>query len=80
MLHLDRVDAESRDLITLMRRQRADADLHQPAAQFLFHDPREGAGVRKAIALELVVEIAVRIDVEDGHRRGARCAIARMIG
>ena len=31
----------------------------------LLHDARERAGVRKAIALELVVEIAVRVDVED---------------
>jgi hypothetical protein len=67
------------DLIALMRRQRADADLHQPAAQFIFHDPRERAGVRETIALELVVEIAVRVDVEDRDLRCA-CAIARMIG
>ena len=71
MLHLDRVDAEARDLIALMRRQRADADLHEPRAQLLFHDARERAGVRKAIALEFVIEIAVRVDVQDGDRRDA---------
>ena len=80
MLHLDGVDAEARDLLALVRRQRADADLHQPLAQSLFHDAREGTGVREAIAFEVVVEIAVRVDVEDGHRRDAACAIARMIG
>ena len=72
MLHLDRVDVEARDLIALMRRQRADADLHEAPAQFLLHDARERAGVRKAIALEFVVEIAVRVDVKDGDCGGAR--------
>ena len=65
MLHLDRIDGESRDLIALVRGQRADADLHQPRAQVFFHDARERAGVRIAIALEFVIEIGVRVDVQD---------------
>ena len=69
VLHLDRVDVEAPDLIALMRRQRADADLHESPAQLFLHDPRERAGVRKAIALELVVKIAVGVDVKDRGRR-----------
>src|SRR4029453_10135917 len=53
MLHLDRIDVEAGDLLALMRSQRADANLHEPAAQALFHDAREWAGVRETVAVEL---------------------------
>ena len=45
-----------------------DADLDQAAGEALFHDPGERARVREAVALELVVEIGMGIDVENGER------------
>lgn len=48
-----------------MRRQRADAYLHEPPAQLFFHDSGKRAGVRIAIAFELIVKISVRVDVQD---------------
>ena len=65
ILHLDHLDAETRDLLPLMGVGRADADLDEAAGEPLFHDPGERAGVREAIALELVVEVGMRVEVQD---------------
>lgn len=46
-----------------------DADLHQLLGQSLFHDPGKGTGVRKAVPLEVVVQVVVGVEVEDGERR-----------
>ena len=67
--HVDDFHAEARCLLLLVRRQRADADLHQPARQPFLHDARERAGMRIPIALELVVQVRMRIDVQDGRPR-----------
>ena len=69
MLHHDAVHAEAGHQQPLVRRECADADLHQRDARTVFKDAGERARVRVAIALELVVEIAVRVDVQQGQRR-----------
>ena len=38
-------------------------------ARPLLHDPRERAGVREAVSAELVVEVGVRVEVEDRKPR-----------
>ena len=62
-----------------MRRERADTHLHQPRREPLLHDARERAGVRVADRLrrfigvrrKRVVEVGVRVEVEDGEALGA---------
>jgi len=44
---------------------RPDAHLHQAAREPLLHDAGEGAGVGEAVALELVVQVGMGVDVED---------------
>ncbi len=70
--HIDRLDTEAPGLLMLMTIGRADADLHQARGEAPLHDACERAGVREAAALELVVEVGVRIDVEDGQARETR--------
>src|SRR5439155_2318832 len=65
--HVDYLDAESLDLIALVTRERSNAHLYEAVGESLLHDPREGTGVRIPIAIEFVVEIRMRIDVENGE-------------
>ena len=67
--HLDHLDPESRGLLPLVRRRRPDADLHETRGQPGLHDAGEGTGVREPIAAELVVEIGMRVEMEDGEPR-----------
>jgi hypothetical protein len=43
----------------------AYAGLHQSACKFLLHDSRELAGVREAATLKLVVEIGMRVEMQN---------------
>ena len=52
-------------LLTLMAVHRPDAHLHQAAREPLLHDAGEGAGVRETVALELVVQVGMGVDVQD---------------
>ena len=54
-----------------MRGHGPDANLHEPFDQPLFHNPREGAGVRVAISLEIFVDVRVGVDVEKAQVRVA---------
>ena len=51
-----------------MRGQRPDPDLDQPARIAALHDPREGRGMAQRIALIIVVDIGMSIEMEDVHR------------
>jgi hypothetical protein len=64
--HIDGLDVQARRLFALMLRRSAYAYLHQPRDQPTLGDPRECAGMREAVPLELVVEI--RMGVELQHR------------
>ena len=55
-------------LIAAVPRHRANPDLNQPIRQPLLHDPGERTRVREAIAFELVVEIRMRVDLQDRER------------
>jgi hypothetical protein len=55
-------------LAPLLRVHGPDADLDQAAGEAFLHDPGEGARVGEAVALELVVEIGMGIEVENGER------------
>src|SRR5262249_52638320 len=53
-------------LLELMPVYGADADLHQPSNQLLFHDTREGTGMGEAPA-QIVVKVRVGIEVHNGE-------------
>ena len=63
------LDAETLGLSSLVRVQGADADLYQTTGEAVLHDPGEWTGVGFAVALELVIEIGVGIEVEDRQPR-----------
>jgi len=48
-----------------------NANLDQALGRALFHNAGEGAGVREAVAFELVVEVGVGIEMDDGQPRNA---------
>src|SRR3546814_17457808 len=50
----------------------ADADLHQPLRMTRLADARKGRGVAARIAGEIIVEIGMRVEVEDRHRAVTR--------
>ena len=50
-------------LLLLLGIHGADSDLNQTLGKLLFHDAGEGGCMRKAAALELVVKIRVRIEM-----------------
>src|SRR4029077_13508186 len=60
-------------LLALMSIHGADADLDQALGGSLFHDARKWASVRQPAALEIVVEIGVGIEMEDGQSRNPPC-------
>ena len=66
-LHLDELHAEPSRLFPLVPVERPGTDLHQPVGQALLHDPGEGTGVGEAVALELVPQVAMGVEVEDGE-------------
>ena len=66
--HVDLLDAKSLRLIAAVPGHRAEPDLHQPSGQPFLHDPGERTGVREAVAFELVVEIRMRVDLQDRQR------------
>ena len=54
---------QPRGLGALVGVQRADAHLHQPRDQPFLQRASERAGVREAIAIQLVVQVRVRVDM-----------------
>ena len=48
--------------------ERSDADLDEAPGETALHDPGEGRSVRARVALEVVVEIRMGIEVEDVER------------
>src|SRR3546814_17762074 len=66
--HRHDFDAEARRLFAAMLVEGADADLHQPLRMTRLADAGEGRGVAARVAGEIVVEIGVRVEVEDRHR------------
>ena len=48
--------------------QRTNADLHQSTRESLLHDSCERRSVRALVALVVVVQIRVRVEVQDVHR------------
>jgi len=65
VLHLDHFYTKAVDLIALVTVQSANADLHQTLHQLFFHDSCERTSVRITIALELIIEIGMRVEMED---------------
>ena len=73
--HLDHLDAEPRRLGAAMGVHRADAELDEAAGVAGLHDPRERRGVAERVALEIVIEIGMGVEMEDVQRavnRGER--------
>ncbi len=64
---LDRLDAEPVDLLALVGVGGADPDLDEAIAQPVLHDPGERRRVAEPIAVQLVVEVGVGVDVDDGE-------------
>src|SRR4029077_1081543 len=64
LVHLN---TEASRLLLLLRIHRGDADLNEPLGQLFFHDAREGRSVGVAIALEVVVEIRMRVEMDNGE-------------
>jgi hypothetical protein len=65
--HFDDLDAEFLCLLALMPGHRPNADLDQPLGRAFLHDARKRASVRQPVAFEFVVEIGVRVEVENGQ-------------
>ena len=66
MAHFDDLDPEFFGLLALVRIHGADAHLDQAFGRAFFHDAGKWTGVRQAVALKFVVEIGMRIEVDDG--------------
>ena len=66
--HLDHLDAEPLRLGAAMGVHRPDAELDEAAGMAGLHDPREGRGVAERVALEIVVEIGMGVEMEDVER------------
>src|SRR5262249_39960260 len=69
IFHLDDLYAESFDLFALVARRRANADLDEPFYQTFFHNSRERAGVRVTITLKFVINVRVRVEMQDAQTR-----------
>lgn len=65
--HLVLLDTEFLGLVALLLRDGAEPHLDQAARVAALHDARERAGVRVMLALERVVDVWVRVDVENVH-------------
>ena len=68
----DRLHAEASPLLAMMVVDGAQANLDQPVRQPFLHDPREGRGMGAWIALVGMVDVRVRVDVQDGQLRVVR--------
>src|SRR5215470_10022181 len=60
-------DAEARGLFFLVLVHRTDADLDKALSKLFFHDASKRRGVRMAVALEVIVEIGVSVEMNDGQ-------------
>src|SRR5262245_26415665 len=67
--HVDDVRAEARRLFALVAGHRPNSDLDETQVRMLLENARERAGVREPVALELVVEVGMRVDLQDGESR-----------
>ncbi len=67
--HLDDFDAEALCLLALVGVHGADAHLHQTVGQTLLHNSRERTGVGVAVAFEFVVQVAMRVDMQNRQLR-----------
>lgn len=63
--HLEYFDAEAFGLPPLVRVERADANLHQPSSQPGFHNAGKWAGMREMVAIQFVVQIGMRVDMQN---------------
>src|SRR5581483_4367109 len=63
--HLHDFYSELVSLLFLMLVHGSNADLHEALHQAGFHDPREWARVRQAIALELIIEVRVSVEMKN---------------
>jgi hypothetical protein len=71
--HLDDLDTEPLGLRAAVAIEGADADLDEAHGMAGFHDPGKGRGVGERVALEIVVEVGMCVEMEDVDRtRGAR--------
>ena len=65
--HVHHLHSEAVRLFALMPRHGPNSHLYQLIAQPLLHDPRERTGVRESVALEDIVQVGVRIKVEQSQ-------------
>src|SRR5690349_12744088 len=65
--HLDRLNPKPPHLLTLIRGERSNPDLHQSLRKFLFHDPRERRCVRITITLVDVVNVRMRVEMKNAE-------------
>src|SRR5579872_6110639 len=63
--HLHHFHSELSRLLSLMPIHGPYADLHQSLRQARFHDPREGTRMREPVSLEFVIQIGMRIEVQN---------------
>ena len=68
---LDDLDAEALELVAMMVVDGAQPDLDQAVGEPLLHDPGEGRGVGPRVVLIGMIDVGVRVDVEDGQARMA---------
>jgi len=67
--HLDHLDTEPLELRAMMIIGGAQADLDQPVRQSLLHDPCKRRSMRARIALIGIVDVGMRIEMQDGEPR-----------
>ena len=78
--HVEHLDPEPLRLLALVPVIVRMPTWTSRSARPLLQDARERAGVREAVALELVVEVGVGVEVQDGEPGDARAARARRTG
>src|SRR5687768_8120365 len=67
--HVDHLHAEPVGLHALVRIHRPDPNLNETLGEPGLHDARERTRVRQPVAVEDVIEIRVRIELENGELR-----------
>src|SRR5262249_52935608 len=66
--HLDYFHPEAFGLLTLMTVHRANADLYQTLRQRFLQNARKWAGMRIRITVKIVIEIGMRVEVQNTDR------------
>jgi hypothetical protein len=70
--HVDNRDPEATGLLALVTGHRPDPDLRKSVRKAFFQDAGEGTRVREPVALKLVVQVGMGVDVQDVKRRPGR--------